>query len=342
MAKIFFSHAVADKQLVDAVIKLIEGGIGIAPGDIFCTTFEEQGIPSGADFAPYMRKELAEEASIVIALVSPQYYASLFCMCETGGAWATNKKFIPLLTPPITYHDMRGALYGKQALLVNETSKLDQLRDELKHLASGESTVTRWNRRKEEFLKGLSALLSALKPVESLSAVEATDLKKELADSQKENEMLDAENERLQAIINDLKKTRPQKIVEDILRKHSEEDEVFRGLAKAAHRETHKLPRIVRRALYEHFCHNPFVPDYDEWHDETADAVNRKLLQEDNDGNFEPNVDHPKVKPTLKALRALRDFIDESSEEFGSLYEAQKSELLDFKSLTFWEDNDLL
>jgi hypothetical protein len=342
MPQIFFSHATADKPLLDALIKLIEGGIGIASGEIFCTTFEEQGIPSGADFAPYMRKQLAEDASVVIALVSPQYYGSLFCMCETGGAWATNKKLIPLLTPPITYHDMRGALYGKQALLINEPSKLDQLRDELKHLAAGESTVTRWNRRKEEFLKGLPALLAALKPVDSLSASEAAGLKKELANYKDENVKLDAENERLQAIITDLKKERPRKVVAAILQKHSEEEDVYKELAKIATKESHKLPRVVRRALYDHFCRNPFVPDYNEWQDEPADALERRLLREDNDGHFEPNADHPKIKPALKALRALRDFIDECSEEFRSIYEAQKSELLDFGSLTFWEDNDLL
>ena len=83
---LFVSHAVADKPLVDAVISmLLESGMGIPTDQIFCSSFDEQGIPPGADFGPFMRTKW-REAEAILAIVTPQYYESPFCMCETGGA----------------------------------------------------------------------------------------------------------------------------------------------------------------------------------------------------------------------------------------------------------------
>jgi hypothetical protein len=40
---IFISHAVKDKKLVDALIELLEGGIGLSKDAIFCSSSEGQG-----------------------------------------------------------------------------------------------------------------------------------------------------------------------------------------------------------------------------------------------------------------------------------------------------------
>lgn len=51
----------------------------------------------------------------MIAVVTENYYDSAFCLCETGGAWYGEKTFIPLLTPPVYFNDLREALYELQA-----------------------------------------------------------------------------------------------------------------------------------------------------------------------------------------------------------------------------------
>jgi hypothetical protein len=104
VADLFLSHAVADRHLVDALIKLLEGGIGLTPDQIFCTSFDEQGIPAGSNFSAYMREELVKKAKTVLALVTPQYYASAFSLCETGAAWASDKQTI--YSAPGTAHQL--------------------------------------------------------------------------------------------------------------------------------------------------------------------------------------------------------------------------------------------
>ena len=121
---LFISHAVKDKPLVDAFLELLEGGIGVRQKRYLLQQFEGQGIPTGEDFAPYMRARL-QTAALVIALVSENYYDSPFCLCETGGPWYGEKPFVPILTPPVGYSDLRGALYGKQAILLDSPKGLN-------------------------------------------------------------------------------------------------------------------------------------------------------------------------------------------------------------------------
>jgi uncharacterized coiled-coil DUF342 family protein len=83
-------------------------------------------------------------------------------------------------------------------MLIDDTQKLDALRDELKHLIREETSTTRWNRRRDEFLKELPSLLAAMKPLGSISATEADKLRKDRDRYQQESVALDERVERLQ------------------------------------------------------------------------------------------------------------------------------------------------
>lgn len=82
--KLFISHAVADKTLVKAFVDLIVNGIGVDRRDIFCSSLKGHGISPGERFEAYIRDRL-DEATCAVALISPNFYSSSFCMCELGG-----------------------------------------------------------------------------------------------------------------------------------------------------------------------------------------------------------------------------------------------------------------
>jgi hypothetical protein len=336
--RLFVSHAAADKELADAVITLLEMGAGISSEDIFCTSFDEQGIPPGVDFGPYMRERL-QKAEVILAIVTPQYYDSPFCLCETGGAWVTQKKFLPLLVEPVGYDDLRGALYGKQGLLITDGGKLDTLRDQLSTLCKGKTT--RWNRKKEAFLGALPALLKNMKPIATLSGADAKKLRAELKSAKAEAEDLDKQNERLQKQVAELEKAKDAVAVKKIRKKFSTEDEDFEDLVKAARSDIRKLPRIAREAMLFYVRDEYFNPDYGEWGSDLSDAIQRNLLTDD-DGAIALNDDHPLVERALDSFRALGDFQDEASSAFKKSYRQDHSENLDVGSRTFWEDHKLL
>ena len=83
---LFISQADSDTVLVKALVRLLESGIGVPPKDIFCTALKGQGIKPGADFKESIREQLGD-ATCVIAVITPRFYTSAFCMCELGGAW---------------------------------------------------------------------------------------------------------------------------------------------------------------------------------------------------------------------------------------------------------------
>ena len=55
---VFISHASADKPLVDAFVDLLQTGVDIRQKDIFCTSIDGMGIPTGKDFVAFINKRL--------------------------------------------------------------------------------------------------------------------------------------------------------------------------------------------------------------------------------------------------------------------------------------------
>jgi hypothetical protein len=118
-ANVFISHADNDASLANKLTDLLLVGLGLKAADVFCTSLAGLGIPAGQDFKGYIRKELAD-STVVIALLSPNYYASTFCLCEAGSTWVLAKDFIPFVVELSTFSEMKAVLQATQALRLNE------------------------------------------------------------------------------------------------------------------------------------------------------------------------------------------------------------------------------
>ncbi len=155
--KIFITHAAADAELVEKIIELLRMGMDIDGAQIFASSSITSVIPSGEDFKAYIRQKL-NEASVSIALITRNYYASLFGVCELGWIWFAGKRLIPMVVPPLGYDDLKAVLVGLQTLRIDREDDLDQLRDEL----GGSGPVANWNLRKNRFLTELDDVLPKL------------------------------------------------------------------------------------------------------------------------------------------------------------------------------------
>lgn len=156
---IFFSHATADKAVTDDFVShILEGGIGIPPKSIFYSSSPDQGVPTGHDFIPYIKKQL-KQSSMLIAWITPQYLESSFCMCELGAAWALlpKGKFIPLVhgisfdkLPPPFSSTICLSMASKEA-----NTSLNRLRDDVTGLLNLTACATeRWERHRNSFFTG--------------------------------------------------------------------------------------------------------------------------------------------------------------------------------------------
>jgi TIR domain len=225
---IFISHATADKELVDALVDLLQTGIGVPHDQIFCTSLEGHGIPEGEDFADFIRDKL-QGAGHVIMVITPRYYESAFCLCELGATWIQSGSAFPLIVPPLGFSDMKAVLSGVQAGLINDASKLDNLRDRL-----GSSVPTaKWNAKRDVFLRTFDQRLAgSIKGPTKIPSEKFKELNEKYAALLDEVSVKENEIRTLNQQIADLKALRDRSEVAKVVAKYSDEEERFDALIK--------------------------------------------------------------------------------------------------------------
>lgn len=156
---IFISHAEKDKALAELLVNLIEDGIGVPEQEIFCSSLNGYGIPTGKNFIDYIKSQI-DVPKVVIFLLTNNYYNSYFCLCEMGAAWVKSHQLFPILVPPLDYKDLEAVLTGTQAAKIDDKNKYIELRDLLKQKINFiAKTDAKWERKREEFLNKLPDVL---------------------------------------------------------------------------------------------------------------------------------------------------------------------------------------
>lgn len=156
MAKIFISHSSDDKSIVDLFKNLIlNAGLGILDGDIAYTSAPETGVPIGGNIPQYIKENIAD-SDFVFFMISENYRKSEVCLNEMGAAWALDKKAKPFLLHDVSF-DSVGWLYRVNLCAkINDTDRLDELRDEFIEKYGSQTKTVVWNRKKEEFVATIS------------------------------------------------------------------------------------------------------------------------------------------------------------------------------------------
>ncbi len=152
--KIFISHSSKDKPIVDQFVeKILILGCGMNENNIFCTSIEGLGIKTGLDFRNHIKAKLLK-SHIVLLFISKNYKESDICLNEMGAAWAQDSvEVLPFIFPDVTF-DSIGTLYSvKQVAIINDSSSLDDLFEELTNKNEVQKKVSRWNKNKSEFLE---------------------------------------------------------------------------------------------------------------------------------------------------------------------------------------------
>lgn len=129
MRKVFISHSASDKELVRELVDFLEG-IGVNSERIFCSSFDGYGIKLGANWLDAIKEELTDE-SLVLFILTTNFYNSHMCQCELGAVWANTLKHIPILVPPLTYNDLEYILRSQQSMAINDENKINSLYEEI-------------------------------------------------------------------------------------------------------------------------------------------------------------------------------------------------------------------
>ncbi|MCR9386008.1 toll/interleukin-1 receptor domain-containing protein, partial [Vibrio metoecus] len=158
--KIFISHASKDVEVVEEIIELLEA-IGVESNQIFCTSFEGYGIELGENFLDAIKNELSSD-SMVLFVLSENFYASPVCMCEMGAAWVLSKEHIPVVVPPLSYSDIKGVLPLTQGMVLTDAMKLNSFKEKIEKTFSitNKLSYSTWERKRDRVCNRLDKVLS--------------------------------------------------------------------------------------------------------------------------------------------------------------------------------------
>lgn len=339
---IFISHAVKDKTLADALVDLLQVGMNISSHKIFCSSLEGLGIPQGENFVDYIKGQI-QEPQIVIALISPNYFASQFCMCELGAAWAMSHRLLPLLVPPLKYDDVKGVLTGIQLISLTDADRLSEFMDRVSSsLSHTVPSVARWEIKRDKFVKEMPKLLKKITNPDSVSQAEHKKVQDKLFENKKALEESDTEVERLNALVTELSAAKDKCQVLSILKAHQPASETLDRLENTLREGLKGINRSVAFVAFNELSQNATTvlngerdPDFNR---HVEEAAARKIVSIDDHGNAALNTSHPKLRGIQEAFNALANFLDnECPVEIFEQFENEHGFPMTVENRDYWE-----
>lgn len=359
MPKIFISHAHKDETLVtEFVDTILVLGCGVPRDEIFCTSYPDKGITEGKNFINEIEKNL-KTASLVILMISPNYYESQFCLGELGATWLLQSDskddsegvIFPLVIN-LSFDKVKALLQVTHMGMIDNKSNLNRLHDRVVKKLNINARTDDWDRKCTEFLKLLPDLLKGLKKPTTIPYTDYEKLQQEVEEKNKQLNQRAIEIERLLEQITRLEKAKDKEEVEKIKAEfstESEEEQKFNRLLEASVDALRDLPETVDNVMYEHFAHgrglyvnyDPMLKrEYYRTYQHIEDAVNDGYIKE-SDSEYILDQSHKKIQFAMTNLANLFNYMREIAD---SGFAEELEEELDYpitqayKRKGFWEE----
>ncbi len=157
--KIFISHSSKDVRVVEEFVDLLEN-IGLDSNNIFCSSLDGYGIPLGENFIKRLKSELSAVNSMVVFILSDNFYKSPVCMCEMGATWIQSKEHVPVLIPPFSFEEIDGTLKLTQGFMINDSMKWNEFKDKIIQTFGLEDlSDSVWERKRDRTIGRINEIL---------------------------------------------------------------------------------------------------------------------------------------------------------------------------------------
>jgi hypothetical protein len=320
MAKIFISHAASDKKIAEGLQEFLVMGLDLKSSDFFCSSLPGRRAPGGCNYVEEIKEKL-DAAEVVILLLTPNYFDSIFCIAEVGACWISEKNAVPVLVPPITYDDLKATLSLTQSWKIDSRSDLESLADDINKKLQNRGEIQSHSLlgiTLDRFLERLPALLEAQTFPVYITSEELDKEKKRVESLTKEKETLEKELAEKKTYIGQLEGLKDAVEVTELKLTEMPAMEKFQKLCSEVERALSKVSRIVSNVAYYHVKGEDY-PDID-YRDKSLIAdiesgINKQFLKKTFDEkSVELNTAHPLIKKLLAEVKALKDFMYDSEE----------------------------
>lgn len=147
--KIFISHRSLDSKIVNELVQYMEN-VGIEKDEIFYTSADSTG--ARFELGPEVKKAI-NEAEIYIAILSNNYFNSVYCCNELGFLWANNKNVIVFGLPGIdSPKDYCGFVADWMNRRLNNPRHIDFLYEQIKGYSIKQLPVLKLNEYKDAYI----------------------------------------------------------------------------------------------------------------------------------------------------------------------------------------------
>ncbi|MBZ9975465.1 toll/interleukin-1 receptor domain-containing protein [Mesorhizobium sp. BR-1-1-10] len=334
---VFLSHSSADNDLVEAFETLLTQALGITSAQIFCSSLEGQGVPKGANFVDGIKaKVLAAKA--VVALISPAYLDSAFCMAELGAAWALSTQRYPVVVPPNDFSVMNATLLGVVGVsLDNENALLQMLEELCTSLGVPQPPAVIKTRALRTFQRSWADLSKKIKGPARIEAAVHADALKSAADA---IEARDAAEELLAKAEVRIKALEKLKDADEVAKLRAQlddsgwEEQFDEAIGKIRNLRPDLGGREIQRLLILDYLGKPSWPDMHNYSDEVARAEELDVYDQ---SSKVWNHDNPDVKELLRLVEHIQSIFAENDAAGKTMKE--RGEKSDPDSIRFWESH---
>jgi hypothetical protein len=313
---IFISHSKKDVELVRAFIAMLTSSGVATPGDILCSSVPGMSLPKGKDFKQVISDEL-HGTKLVIQIITPNFWASAYCLCELGATWIQSTNNYPIIVPPMKFDELKAVLVNVGAASMASKSDLSDLRDEIGNVVKGTSTSSLFENQRDDFL---AALPSLLKPVAVAKPTEAATPTAARAEPEPATSKVLSDKDAV-------------KVIEMLI--SGDENEQFYRLVAAARKALDALPRVARAALFKNKHHQYW--DASEFKfDEIQEAKEADFIVANDSGAYFTGND-PKMKKAKAALKDIDGFLADAPEKWTIEFEEKYEFRADVWNRQFWK-----
>lgn len=335
--KIFLSHAAADRPLVEAFETLLAKSLNITSEDIFCSSLEGQGVSKGGNFVEEIRAK-AVEAEGVVALISPSYLDSPFCMAELGAAWALETKKLPIIVPPNSFEAMQATLLGIVGVKIDDEDALLQgFEDFSKGIDTHTPKAAVRSRAMREFLRSWDELKSSISPSTKVPYETHKMIIEERDDALQERdnaEKLLSEAEQKIAALQQVKDATAVQDIEAEFDNSDWEEKLESELSEIKELQHELGGREIVRLLILECLGKETRPDFYEYREEAVRAVELDVYDAEGE---KWNFSHPEVEALSRCVEKIQDIFGEFPQAAEELRSRGKKANPDY--IAYWEEN---
>ena len=170
---LFISHSSLDIEYVEPFVRLLSDVGFVGTDYLFCSSVSGYNIPMGKKIYDYLKQTMTED-TVVISMLSKNYYNSVGCMNEMGAAWIKSMHQYAILLPGFEYTNLKGAIDASQIWMgLAEKDRLNELKDRLfEYFELPQIDQNIWEHRRNKFIDEIREISERYKYVNNNQIVE--------------------------------------------------------------------------------------------------------------------------------------------------------------------------